>query len=184
MSRRSTPCWWRSTPRPATSYGNSKLPIRRWATARRWRRPRSTVKFSSAPMAANTAFAALSKLTIPIAAICFGPSIPFRKTRRRLGHQGRYRPRHASRHPAEKDQLAKTGDPYKTLGGGVWQNPAVDLAAKRIYFVVGNPSPDLDGARRPVTISIRTRLVSVDLDTGSSRAISNTSPTMCGISTR
>src|SRR6202035_5298421 len=23
---------------------------------------------------------------------------------------------------AEKDQLAKTGDPYKTLGGGVWQN--------------------------------------------------------------
>src|SRR5262249_56725993 len=28
---------------------------------------------------------------------------------------------------AEKAQLAKTGDPYKTLGGGVWQNPAVDL---------------------------------------------------------
>ncbi len=47
---------------------------------------------------------------------------------------------------AEKDQLAKTGDPYKTLGGGVWQNPSVDLATKRIYFVVGNPSPDLDGS--------------------------------------
>src|SRR5215467_13270138 len=46
---------------------------------------------------------------------------------------------------AEKEQLAKTGDPYKTLGGGVWQNPAVDLATNRIYFVVGNPSPDLDG---------------------------------------
>ena len=29
---------------------------------------------------------------------------------------------------AEKAQLAKTGDPYKTLGGPVWQNPAVDLA--------------------------------------------------------
>ena len=26
---------------------------------------------------------------------------------------------------AEKDQLAKTGDPYQKLGGGVWQNPAV-----------------------------------------------------------
>src|SRR4030081_463164 len=50
---------------------------------------------------------------------------------------------------AEKDQLAKTGDPYKTLGGGVWQNPAVDLATNRIYFVVGNPSPDLDGSLRP-----------------------------------
>ena len=50
---------------------------------------------------------------------------------------------------AEKDALAKNGDPYKTLGGGVWQNPSVDLATKRIYFVVGNPSPDLDGAIRP-----------------------------------
>ncbi len=50
---------------------------------------------------------------------------------------------------AEKAALAKNGDPYKTLGGGVWQNPSVDLAAKRIYFVVGNPSPDLDGAVRP-----------------------------------
>src|SRR5215472_7047476 len=39
----------------------------------------------------------------------------------------------------EKDDLAKNGDPYKTLGGGVWQNPSVDLAAKRVYFVVGNP---------------------------------------------
>ena len=47
---------------------------------------------------------------------------------------------------AEKAQLAKTGDPYKTLGGGVWQNPAVDLETNRIYFVVGNPSPDLDGS--------------------------------------
>ncbi len=40
---------------------------------------------------------------------------------------------------AEKATLAKSGDPYKTLGGGVWQNPSIDLAAKRIYFVVGNP---------------------------------------------
>ena len=50
---------------------------------------------------------------------------------------------------AEKDALAKNGDPYQKLGGGVWQNPAVDLATNRIYFVVGNPSPDLDGALRP-----------------------------------
>ena len=50
---------------------------------------------------------------------------------------------------AEKAALAKMGDPYKTLGGGVWQNPAVDLGRNRIYFVVGNPSPDLDGSLRP-----------------------------------
>jgi len=67
---------------------------------------------------------------------------------------------------AEKDQLAKTGDPYKTLGGGVWQNPAVDLAANRIYFVVGNPSPDLDGSLRPGDNLYTDSLVSLDLETG------------------
>src|SRR5207244_6527099 len=67
---------------------------------------------------------------------------------------------------AEKDQLAKTGDPYKTLGGGVWQNPSVDLAANRIYFVVGNPSPDLDGGIRPGDNLYTDSLVSLDLDTG------------------
>jgi alcohol dehydrogenase (cytochrome c) len=67
---------------------------------------------------------------------------------------------------AEKAQLAKTGDPYKTLGGGVWQNPAVDLATNRIYFLVGNPSPDLDGSLRPGDNLYTNSLVSVDLDTG------------------
>jgi alcohol dehydrogenase (cytochrome c) len=67
---------------------------------------------------------------------------------------------------AEKDALAKSGDPYRTLGGGVWQNPSVDLAAKRIYFVVGNPSPDLYGAIRPGDNLYTDSLVSVDLDTG------------------
>jgi alcohol dehydrogenase (cytochrome c) len=67
---------------------------------------------------------------------------------------------------AEKDALAKNGDPYRTLGGGVWQNPSVDLAAKRIYFVVGNPSPDLYGAIRPGDNLYTDSLVSVDLDTG------------------
>jgi PQQ-dependent dehydrogenase (methanol/ethanol family) len=67
---------------------------------------------------------------------------------------------------AEKAQLAKTGDPFKTLGGGVWQNPAVDLDTKRLYFVVGNPSPDLDGSLRPGDNLYTDSLVSVDLETG------------------
>ena len=67
---------------------------------------------------------------------------------------------------AEKAALKKLGDPYKTLGGGVWQNPAVDLKTKRIYFVVGNPSPDLDGSIRPGDNLYTNSLVSVDLDTG------------------
>jgi alcohol dehydrogenase (cytochrome c) len=67
---------------------------------------------------------------------------------------------------AEKATYAKSGDPFKTLGGGVWQNPAVDLKRNRIYFVVGNPSPDLDGSTRPGDNLYTDSLVSLDLDTG------------------
>lgn len=67
---------------------------------------------------------------------------------------------------AEKAALEKMGDPYETLGGGVWQNPAVDLETRRVYFVVGNPSPDLDGSLRPGDNLYTDSLVAVDLDTG------------------
>ena len=67
---------------------------------------------------------------------------------------------------AEKAALKKLGDPYKTLGGGVWQNPAVDLKTNRIFFVVGNPSPALDGSIRPGDNLYTDSLVAVDLDTG------------------
>ena len=67
---------------------------------------------------------------------------------------------------AEKAALKKLGDPYKTLGGGVWQNPAVDLETNRIYFMAGNPSPDLDGSIRPGDNLYTNSLISVDLDTG------------------
>ncbi|MGH8244872.1 MAG: pyrroloquinoline quinone-dependent dehydrogenase, partial [Gammaproteobacteria bacterium] len=67
---------------------------------------------------------------------------------------------------AEKAALKKLGDPYQTLGGGVWQNPAVDRATGTVYFVVGNPSPDLDGAIRPGDNLYTESLVAVDLNTG------------------
>ena len=67
---------------------------------------------------------------------------------------------------AEKAALKELGDPYETLGGGVWQNPAVDLETNRVYFVVGNPSPDLDGSLRPGDNLYTNSLVSVDLDSG------------------
>jgi PQQ-dependent dehydrogenase (methanol/ethanol family) len=67
---------------------------------------------------------------------------------------------------AEKAAYAANGDPYKTLGGGVWQNPAVDLKTNRIYFLAGNPSPDLDGSIRPGDNLYTNSLISVDLDTG------------------
>src|ERR1700685_1078119 len=67
---------------------------------------------------------------------------------------------------AEKAALAKRGDPYQTLGGSIWQNPAIDLPNKRVYFVVGNPSPDIDGSVRPGDNLYTDSLVSVDLETG------------------
>jgi PQQ-dependent dehydrogenase (methanol/ethanol family) len=68
--------------------------------------------------------------------------------------------------PSEKAAFKKLGDPYKTLGGGVWQNPAVDLETNRIFFMAGNPSPDLDGSIRPGDNLYTNSLISVDLDTG------------------
>jgi len=67
---------------------------------------------------------------------------------------------------AEKAALRELGDPYKTLGGGVWQNMAVDRETNMVYFVVGNPSPDLDGAIRPGDNLYTDSLVAVDLETG------------------
>ena len=67
---------------------------------------------------------------------------------------------------AEKAALKKLGDPYKTLGGGVWQNPSYDPELNRLFFVAGNPSPDLDGSIRPGDNLYTNSLVSVDLDTG------------------
>lgn len=67
---------------------------------------------------------------------------------------------------AEKEQLAKGDNFYETLGGGVWMNPAVDLQTRTIYFVVGNPSPDLYGAVRPGDNLYTDSMVAVDLDTG------------------
>jgi PQQ-dependent dehydrogenase (methanol/ethanol family) len=68
---------------------------------------------------------------------------------------------------AEKAQLAKQGgDFYKTLGGGVWMAPAVDKETSTVFFVVGNPSPDLYGAERPGDNLYTNSMVAVDLNTG------------------
>jgi PQQ-dependent dehydrogenase (methanol/ethanol family) len=68
---------------------------------------------------------------------------------------------------AEKASLSKNGGSfYKTLGGGVWMTPAVDTKTKTVFFVVGNPSPDLYGAERPGDNLYTDSIVAVDLETG------------------
>jgi len=68
---------------------------------------------------------------------------------------------------AEKKQLAeKGGDFYKTLGGGVWMAPAVDKETNTVFYVAGNPSPDLYGAERPGDNLYTNSMVAIDLNTG------------------
>jgi glucose dehydrogenase len=45
-------------------------------------------------------------------------------------------------------------------------NPAIDLKTRTIFFVVGNPSPDLYGAERPGDNLYTDSMVAVNLDTG------------------
>ncbi|HET8876761.1 MAG TPA: PQQ-binding-like beta-propeller repeat protein, partial [Casimicrobiaceae bacterium] len=67
---------------------------------------------------------------------------------------------------AEKAALAKDSSFFQTLGGGVWMTPSVDRKTHTIYFVVGNPSPDLYGAIRPGDNLYTDSMVAVDLETG------------------
>ncbi len=67
---------------------------------------------------------------------------------------------------AEKAQLANDSSFYQTLGGGVWMTPAVDRKTRTVFFVAGNPSPDLYGAERPGDNLYTDSIVAVDLDTG------------------
>src|SRR5713101_6084878 len=67
---------------------------------------------------------------------------------------------------AEKAQLAKNSSFFQTLGGGVWMTPAVDRKTRTVFFVVGNPSPDLYGAARPGDNLYTDWLVAIDLGTG------------------
>lgn len=66
----------------------------------------------------------------------------------------------------KKDLAEKGGAFYQQLGGGVWMTPAVDLKSRTIFFVVGNPSPDLYGAIRPGDNLYTDSMVAVNLDTG------------------
>ena len=87
--------------------------------------------------------------------------------RRRVGGQRRDRPQHAcATSPPRRRSCAKGGGFYQTLGGGVWMTPAVDKKTNTVFFVVGNPSPDLYGAERPGDNLYTDSIVAVDLNTG------------------
>jgi glucose dehydrogenase len=67
---------------------------------------------------------------------------------------------------AEKAAFAKDSSFYQVLGGGVWMTPAIDKKTRTVFFVVGNPSPDLYGAIRPGDNLYTDSIVAIDLDKG------------------
>ena len=67
---------------------------------------------------------------------------------------------------AEKAAFAKDSSFYQTLGGGVWMTPAIDRKTKTVFFLAGNPSPDLYGAVRPGDNLYTNSMVAIDLDKG------------------
>ena len=67
---------------------------------------------------------------------------------------------------AEKAALAKDSTFFDKLGGGVWMTPAIDKKTRTVFFVVGNPSPDLYGAVRPGDNLYTDSMVAIDLDKG------------------
>lgn len=67
---------------------------------------------------------------------------------------------------AEKAAMAQYGDAWKRGGGSVWMTPAYDPETHMLYFAVGNPSPDLDGAVRPGDNLYTESVVAIDARTG------------------
>jgi PQQ-dependent dehydrogenase (methanol/ethanol family) len=88
------------------------------------------------------------------------------------GHEGVWDPKDATGRDmhrdiaAEKAAFAKDSSFYQKLGGGVWMTPAIDQKTRTIFFVVGNPSPDLYGAIRPGDNLYTDSMVAIDLDKG------------------
>jgi alcohol dehydrogenase (cytochrome c) len=66
----------------------------------------------------------------------------------------------------EKADSAKYADAWKVGGGSTWNAPAIDLDLGLAIFVVGNPSPDLDGSVRPGDNLYTESIVAIDLKTG------------------
>ncbi len=88
------------------------------------------------------------------------------------GHEGVWDPKDATGRDmhrdiaAEKAAFAKDSSFYQTLGGGVWMTPAIDKKTRTVFFLAGNPSPDLYGAIRPGDNLYTNSMVAIDLDKG------------------
>jgi Glucose dehydrogenase len=73
---------------------------------------------------------------------------------------------HRSANNLGRADSAKYADAWKTGGGSMWQAVAVDRELGLVFFTVGNPSPDLDGAMRPGDNLYTESIVAINLKDG------------------
>ncbi len=68
----------------------------------------------------------------------------------------------------EKEQIAsgQFKDAWRRGGGSAWTTKSIDVEAGRLFAVIGNPSPDLDGSVRPGDNRWTNSLVALDLKRG------------------
>lgn len=67
---------------------------------------------------------------------------------------------------AEKENLVKYADAWRYGGGSIWHTPAVDPATGRLYFGIGNPSPQSADSTRPGDNLYTVALVALDAASG------------------
>ena len=70
---------------------------------------------------------------------------------------------------AEKADMGRDGDAWRTGGGTIWHTPALDPELGLLYFGIGNPSPQATGTGRPGDNLWTVSLVAVDVKTGKLR---------------
>lgn len=69
-------------------------------------------------------------------------------------------------HAGEPGNETWTGDAWKTGGGSIWNIGSYDPQMNTIFWGVGNPGPDWNGAMRPGDNLYTSSVVALDADTG------------------
>lgn len=66
----------------------------------------------------------------------------------------------------EQIETGQYPDAWKRGGGSAWTTKSIDTKTNRLFVTIGNPSPDLDGTKRPGDNRWTNSLVALDLYTG------------------
>lgn len=69
-------------------------------------------------------------------------------------------------HPGEPGHDTWTGDAWKTGGGSIWNTGTYDPETNTVFWGVGNPGPDWNGAMRPGDNLYTSSVIALDADTG------------------